>query len=71
MILHHEKARRMLIEAFCGSMEEYEKQKEEFKDLLLKRKMEEEKKRKWEPKQKRLAKQGLTPQKIDKFEDEE
>ena len=71
MILHDEKARRILIEAFCGSMEEHEKSNERFQEFLLKRKIEEERERRAELKRKRLAKQGFVQQKIDKFEDDE
>ena len=71
MILHDEKARRILIEAFCGSMEEHEKRNERFQEFLLKRKIEEERERRAELKRKRLAKQGFVQQKIDKFEDDE
>lgn len=71
MILHDEKARRILIEAFCGSMEEHEKSNERFQEFLLKRKIEEERERRAELKRKRLAKQGFVQQKIDKFEEDE
>ncbi len=71
MILHDEKARRILIEAFCGSMEEHEKSNERFQEFLLKKKEEEEKQRRAELRRKRLAKQGITLQKIDKFEEDE
>ena len=40
MNLHDEEARRILIEAFYGSMEEYEKSNERLQDFLLKKKME-------------------------------
>ena len=71
MILHDEKARKMLFEAFCGSMEEHEKGNERLQDFLLKKKMEEQRKRRAELKRKRLAKQGFVQQKIDKFEEDE
>ena len=71
MILHDEKARRILIEAFYGSMEEYEKSHERFQEFLLKKKMEEEKQRRAELRKKRLAKEGLLLGNIDKFEEEE
>ena len=71
MILHDEKARRILIEAFCGSMEEHEKSNERFQEFLLKKKEEEERKRRAELKKKRLLKQGIVQQKIDKYEEDE
>ena len=71
MILHDEKARRILIEAFYGSMEEYEKSHERFQEFLLKKRMEEEKQRRAELRRKRLAKQGIILQKISKFEEDE
>ena len=71
MILHDEKARRILIEAFYCSMEEYEKSHERFQEFILKKKMEEEKQRRAELRRKRLAKQGIILQKIDKFEEDE
>ena len=71
MILHDEKARKMLFEAFCGSMEEHEKWQRavEFRIQIMKNK--EERERRAELKRKRLAKQGFVQQKIDKFEVDE
>ncbi len=71
MNLHDEEARRILIEAFYGSMEEYEKSNERLQDFLLKKKMEEQRKRRAELKRIRLAKQGFVQQSIDIFEVDE
>ena len=52
-------------------MEEYEKSHERFQEFILKKKMEEEKQRRAELKKKRLLKQGIVQQKIDKYEEDE
>ena len=71
MIITDDEARRILIEALFGSIGEYEKMEDERQYFLLKKEMEEKRKRKAELNRKRLKKEGLELQSISKFEEDE
>lgn len=56
---------------YPGGLEAWKKGQEMVDNLIYKRKIEEERRRRAELKRNRLAKQGLVQQKIDIFEDDE
>ena len=71
MIITDDKARRMILEAMYGSVEEYEKRKYDYLYFDHKREMKKERERKAELNRKRLKKEGLELQSISNFEEDE
>ena len=71
MIITDDKARRTILEAMYGSMEEYEKRKYDYLYFDHKREMEEKRRRKAELNRKRLKKEGLELQSVANFEEDE
>ena len=71
MKIDDEEAWRIAIERLYGSMEEYEKRKYDYLYIDHKREVEEKRRRKAELNRKRLKKEGLELQSINKFEEDE
>ena len=71
MIITDDKARRTILEAMYGSVEEYEKRKYDYLYFDHKREMKKERERKAELNRKRLKKEGLELQSITEFEEDE